>query len=32
MAVNKIKNMRVDDILDRVASAKTRKEKIEIPL
>ena len=30
MAVNKIKNMRVDDILDRVSSAKTRKEKIEV--
>jgi len=30
MAVNKIKNMRVDDILNRVASAKTRKEKIEV--
>jgi len=30
MAVNKIKNMRVDEILDRVAEAKTRKEKIEI--
>jgi len=30
MAVNKIKNMRVDDILNRVAEAKTRKEKIEI--
>jgi len=30
MAVNKIKNMRVDDILDRVAEAKTRKEKIEV--
>ena len=30
MAVNKIKNMRVDEILDRVSSAKTRKEKIEI--
>jgi hypothetical protein len=30
MAVNKIKNMRVDDILDRVGKAKTRKEKIEV--
>ena len=30
MAVNKIKNMRVHDIFDRVAEAKTRKEKIEI--
>lgn len=30
MAVNKITNMRVDDILDRVAAAKTRKEKIEV--
>jgi hypothetical protein len=30
MAVNKITNMRVDDILDRVATAKTRKEKIEV--
>lgn len=30
MAVNKIKNMRVDDILKRVAEAKTRKEKIEV--
>lgn len=30
MPVNKIKNMRVDEILDRVAAAKTRKEKIEI--
>lgn len=30
MAVNKITNMRVDDIFDRVAEAKTRKEKIEV--
>lgn len=30
MPVNKIKNMRVDEILDRVAEAKTRKEKIEV--
>lgn len=30
MAVNKINNMRVDDILRRVAEAKTRKEKIEV--
>lgn len=30
MPVNKIKNMRVDEILDRVDAAKTRKEKIEI--
>ena len=30
MAVNKIKNMRVHDILNRVDEAKTRKEKIQI--
>lgn len=30
MTVNKIKNMRVDEILDRVAEASTRKEKIEV--
>ena len=30
MAVNKIKNMRVDDIFRRVAEAKTRKDKIEV--
>lgn len=30
MPVNKITNMRVDDILNRVAAAKTRKEKIEV--
>jgi len=30
MAVNKIKNMRVHDILARVGEAKTRKEKVEV--
>lgn len=30
MTVNKIKNMRVDDILQRVSEANTRKEKIEV--
>lgn len=30
MAVNKIKNMRVDEIFNRVAEASTRKEKIEV--
>ncbi len=30
MAVNKIKNMLVHDILDRVAKASNRKEKIEV--
>jgi len=30
MAVNKIKNMGVHDILERVAEAKTRKEKVEV--
>ena len=30
MPVNKIKNMGVDEIFDRVTAAKTRKEKVEI--